>query len=674
MLKTRLFRISLVQFPGYRQEEGIDFEELFAPVARLKVVKMFVAYAAHKNFAIYQMDVKTAFLNGPLKEEVFVSQPNIFEDPDFPNHVYCLKKAIYDLKQAPRAWYDKLSSFLIEHHFTKDDIIFGSTNPVFSNRFAKLMKYNFEMSMMGDMKFFLGLQIHQSPRGIFISQSQYTLEILKRYGMEECDSISTPMATARIDVDLQGTPTNEIKYCSMIAGLMYLTASRPDIAFATFVCACHRARPREKHLKEGVMMTTKAHLEEYNFLRDKLVSWSPKKQDCTAMSTAKADNSRKQSNKLQNANETIHFKLNREEITYTVDMFRATLKLLVETLEQPFFPLADFDYIKPFLRIVGYQGPLDKVGAFFTKNLAQPWQTMFKQKKNVIQYPRFTKLIIADLMDKYESIPKRLEEDYHTIKDDIPLVTVYTTREVTVRGMLTPGDLLTDAIRDTQAYKDYEAKYGGIDRKRKRAAGETSSPRPSLKVHIRQQKPSTTTPLLPEKMKEMCETLSNKVPELTVSTTNDLMKESLPKMVNDVVNQESKSLQAVVPALISQEFVAYAPKIIEELFRIYMQNTVLNVHITTITDPKLWDVLRAKFEKSSVSAGSCRDDAFRKCDHDEHQGYDAPPEGRKVRKGKRRRKAQNWDAWVDDPVIDEDEVILEDETPEVIEEFQNVEK
>ncbi|GJZ56097.1 retrovirus-related pol polyprotein from transposon TNT 1-94 [Tanacetum coccineum] len=104
---------------GYSQQEGIDFEESFAPVARLEAVRMFVAYAAHKNFTIYQMDVKTAFLNGPLKKEVFVNQPNGFVDPNFPNHVYRLKKALYSLKQAPRAWYDKLSSFLIEHHFTK---------------------------------------------------------------------------------------------------------------------------------------------------------------------------------------------------------------------------------------------------------------------------------------------------------------------------------------------------------------------------------------------------------------------------------------------------------------------------------------------------------------------------------------------------------------------------
>ncbi|GJY77560.1 retrovirus-related pol polyprotein from transposon TNT 1-94 [Tanacetum coccineum] len=179
---------------GYKQEEDIDFEEPFALVARLEAVRIFIAFAAHKNITIFQMDVKAAFLNGPLKEEVYVSKPDGFVNPDFLDHVYRLKKALYDLKQAPQAWYDKLSSFLIEHHFTKDivdptlftqcyggdillvqvyvdDIIFGSTNPDFSKRFANLMKSNFEMSIIGELKFFLGLQVHQSPYGIFISQS-----------------------------------------------------------------------------------------------------------------------------------------------------------------------------------------------------------------------------------------------------------------------------------------------------------------------------------------------------------------------------------------------------------------------------------------------------------------------------------------------------------------------
>ncbi|GJY10717.1 retrovirus-related pol polyprotein from transposon TNT 1-94 [Tanacetum coccineum] len=196
---------------GYRQEEGIDFEESFAPVARLEVVRMFIAYVAHKNITIFQMDVKTAFLNGPLKEEVYVNQPERFIDPEFPDHVYRLKKSLYGLKQAPRAWYDKLSSFLIERRFTK---------------------------------------VHQSPRSIFISQSQYAIELLKKHGLDECVSMSTPMATERLDANLQGTLTDQTTYCRMIGGLMYLTASHPDITFATFVCARYQARPTVKHLKE----------------------------------------------------------------------------------------------------------------------------------------------------------------------------------------------------------------------------------------------------------------------------------------------------------------------------------------------------------------------------------------------------------------------------------------
>ncbi|GJY77244.1 retrovirus-related pol polyprotein from transposon TNT 1-94 [Tanacetum coccineum] len=190
----------------YRQKDRIDFEESFALVARHEVVRMFIAYNTHKNFTIFQMDVKTAFLNGLLKEEVYVSKPDGFVDPDFPNHVYKLKKALCHEDDI----------LLIQVYV--DDIIFGSTNLDFSKRFANLMIKNFEMSMMGEMKFFHGLQVHQSPCGIFIIQSQYTLEILKKHGMDGCDSISTPMATTRLDVDLHGTPTNQTKYRSMIRG------------------------------------------------------------------------------------------------------------------------------------------------------------------------------------------------------------------------------------------------------------------------------------------------------------------------------------------------------------------------------------------------------------------------------------------------------------------------
>ncbi|GJX02599.1 retrovirus-related pol polyprotein from transposon TNT 1-94 [Tanacetum coccineum] len=219
------------------REDGIDFSKnQLSPVARLEAVRIFVAYAAHKSFPIYQMDVKTAFLNGPLKEEVYVAQPDGFVDPDHPDKVYRLRKALYGLKQAPRAWYDELSKFLISKGFTKgiidptlftikygedillvqiyiDDIIFGSTNPKFSKRFEKLMHGRFEMSLMGEMKFFLGLQIHQSPRGIFINQAKYTLEILKKHGMEKGQSIGTPMATnLNLDSELSGEPVDQTDY------------------------------------------------------------------------------------------------------------------------------------------------------------------------------------------------------------------------------------------------------------------------------------------------------------------------------------------------------------------------------------------------------------------------------------------------------------------------------
>ncbi|GJW80572.1 retrovirus-related pol polyprotein from transposon TNT 1-94 [Tanacetum coccineum] len=333
---------------GYAQEEGIVFEESFAPVARLEAVRIFIAYVAHKSFLNYQMDVKTAFLNGPLKEEVYVAQPDGFVDPDHPEKVYRLRKALYELKQAPRAWYDELSKFLMSKGFTKgtinptlftmrygedillvqiyvDDIIFRSTNLKISKRFEKLMHSRFEMSLMVEMKFFLGLQIHQSSRGIFINQAKYALEILKKHGMKKCDTIGTPIATKpKLDADLSRKLVDQTDCRSKIGSLMYLASSRPDIVHAVCYCVRYQARPTKKHLKEvkrifqylrgtinmglwypkdygfqltafldadhaGYLNTPKSTSEGIQFLCDKLVSWMSKKQDCTAMSSAEAE-------------------------------------------------------------------------------------------------------------------------------------------------------------------------------------------------------------------------------------------------------------------------------------------------------------------------------------------------------------------------------------------------
>nr|GEY75619.1 retrovirus-related Pol polyprotein from transposon TNT 1-94 [Tanacetum cinerariifolium] len=256
---------------GYAQKEGVDFEESFTPVARLEAVRLFIVYDAYKSFTIYQMDVKTVFLYGPLKEEEYVNQPDGFVDPYHPDKVYRLKKALYGLKQAPRARYDELSKCLLSKGFTKgsidptlfitkhkghillvqiyvDDIIFGSTNPNLSKRFEKLMHSKFEMSMMGELQFFLGIQIHQSPHGIFINQAKYAQEILVKHGMTFCDGIGTPMATKHLDADLSGTSIDQMKYRSKVRALMYLTASRPDIMHAACYCARYQAQLTEKHL------------------------------------------------------------------------------------------------------------------------------------------------------------------------------------------------------------------------------------------------------------------------------------------------------------------------------------------------------------------------------------------------------------------------------------------
>nr|GEV50820.1 hypothetical protein [Tanacetum cinerariifolium] len=279
---------------GYAQKEGVDFEESFAPVARLEAVWLFIC------------------------EEVYVNQPDGFVDPYHPDKVYRLKKALYGLKQAPRAWYDELSNFLVSKGFSKgsidptlfitkhgedillvqiyvDDIIFGSTNLKLSKQFEILMHNKFEMSMLGELKLFLRIQIHQSPRGIFINQDKYAQEILMKHGMTSCDSTGTLMATKHLDADLSGTPVDQTKYQSMVGTLMYLTASRPDIVHATCYCAHYQAKPTEKHLtavkwifwylKDTINMELWYPKDTGG---DKLVSWSSKKQDCTSMSFAEA--------------------------------------------------------------------------------------------------------------------------------------------------------------------------------------------------------------------------------------------------------------------------------------------------------------------------------------------------------------------------------------------------
>ncbi|KAJ9536406.1 hypothetical protein OSB04_un000419 [Centaurea solstitialis] len=333
---------------GYRQQEGIDYDQTFAPVARLEAIRMFLAYAAYKDFTVFQMDVKTAFLYGHLKEEVYVTQPEGFVDPDHPDYVYILDKALYGLKQAPRAWYEELSTYLLSKGFKKgyvdstlfimkegdhivviqvyvDDIIFGSTSKDLCKKFETIMTQEFKMSMMGEINFFLGLQVKQFTDGIFINQSKYIFDLLKKYDMSSCNSIGTPMATGnKIGPDHEGKDVDLRTYRGMVGSLMYLTASRPDIMFATCVCARYQAKPKESHLAAvkrifrylkgtpyyglwypkglgfelqaysdadygGCNMDRKSTSGHIQLLGNKLVSWASKKQQCVSTSTAESE-------------------------------------------------------------------------------------------------------------------------------------------------------------------------------------------------------------------------------------------------------------------------------------------------------------------------------------------------------------------------------------------------
>ncbi|GKE15442.1 putative ribonuclease H-like domain-containing protein [Tanacetum coccineum] len=240
---------------GYTQEEGIDYDEVFAPVARIEAIRLFLAYALFKDFIVYQMDVKSAFLDGKIEEEVYVCQPLGFEDPEFPDKVYKVEKALYGLHQAPRAWYETLSTYLLDNGFQRgqidktlyikrvkgdillvqvyaDDIIFGSTKKALCNEFEKLMHKKFQMSSMGELTFFLGLQVIQKDDGIFISQDKYVDEILKKFSFSTVKTASTPIETSKpLLNDAEAEDVDVHLYRSMFGSLMYLTSSRPDIIY-----------------------------------------------------------------------------------------------------------------------------------------------------------------------------------------------------------------------------------------------------------------------------------------------------------------------------------------------------------------------------------------------------------------------------------------------------------
>jgi hypothetical protein len=241
---------------GYAKMEGLDFDETFAPVAILEAIRMFLAYSCHKRFKVYQMDVKSGFLNGDLSEEVYMEKLEGFKLSDNPDLVCKLKKSLYGLKQTPRAWYHRLNTYLKDKGFKRgttdnnlyiktedidllivlvyvDDIIFGCNKDSLVQWFASAMESEFEMSMKGELSFFLGLQITQRPERMFISQEKYLREMMKRFQMEDSKLVGTPMVIGcKFSKDDDSPDVDQNSYRSMIGSLMYITTSRLDIMHA----------------------------------------------------------------------------------------------------------------------------------------------------------------------------------------------------------------------------------------------------------------------------------------------------------------------------------------------------------------------------------------------------------------------------------------------------------
>ncbi|WVZ67196.1 LOW QUALITY PROTEIN: hypothetical protein U9M48_016311 [Paspalum notatum var. saurae] len=320
------------RLPGVSSKEGIDYEETFAPVARSEAIRILLAFAASKGFKLQQMDIKSAFLNGFIEEEIYVRQPPGFESARFPDRVYKLRKALYGPKQALRAWYAK---FLLKSGFVMgsvdktlfllsrggdttivriyvDDIIFGgSSHALFC---FERMSGEFEMSLMGELQFFLGLQIKQGPEGTFVHQAKYTRDILKKFEIGDSKPMTTPMSTnTALNADEDGEAVDQKEFRGM-----------PDIQFAVCLCARYQASPRTSHRQAvkrifrylkftpelglwyssgsslflrgfsdadhaGCRIDRKSTSGTYQLLGTSLVSWFSRKQASVSLSTTEAE-------------------------------------------------------------------------------------------------------------------------------------------------------------------------------------------------------------------------------------------------------------------------------------------------------------------------------------------------------------------------------------------------
>nr|GEX08027.1 hypothetical protein [Tanacetum cinerariifolium] len=517
------------------QEEGIDFEESFAPVAWIEAIRIFIVNASSKNMIIYQMDVKTAFLNSDLQEEVYVSQPEGFEDPDHPTHVYRLKKALYRLKQAPREWYDTLSKFLMANKFSKgvvdptlfmqksgkhillvqiyvDDIIFASTDPTACNIFSK------EMS------------------------SKNVYDGTNLYGMDLSDPIDTPMVDRlKLDENLLGILVDQTRFRGMVGSLMYLTASRPGLVFAVCMYARYQSKPTKKHfeaikqvfwylkgtinmglwyLKDNCMALTayadadhagcqysrRSTSGSAEFLGDRLVSWSSKKQRSATILTT--------------------------EFTLSVDLLGKALEITPVDLAHPFVSPPGGDAVMDFVNKL-------------RQDVSQG-QPHTPSSANVMRYHHKNKW-------SKHNIHRRPESAVHVTRDDFligNLKFVPKGEKYEVFRMTIPKHLSTEAIQQSPYYQQYlviaaQKPKATEERKKKTVFKAVRSKKPAP---VKQTKPALAKQPKSPKKKHSKPTLSRKVGKGKPS-----LKLRRAQVTHDATTRPSSQPQDETSEKVSQE-------------------------------------------------------------------------------------------------------------------------
>nr|GEW12621.1 putative ribonuclease H-like domain-containing protein [Tanacetum cinerariifolium] len=498
---------------GYKQEEGIDYDEVFAPVSRIEAIRLFLAYASFMGFMVYQMDVKSSSLYEKTEEEVYVCQPPRFVDPDHPDKVYKVAKALYSLHQAPRACYETLTKYLLGNGFHRgkidqtlfikrqngdilliqvyvDDIMFCSTKKELCNEFERLMKDRFQMSSIRELTFFLGLQVKKNKDRIFISQDKYVTEVLRKFNLSDAKTASTPVDTEKPLVkDADGDDVDVHLYRSMIRSLMYLTASRPYIIDSLFELVAYTDSDYV-----GASLDRKSTTEGCQFLGGRLISWQCKKQAVVATSTTEyafTENLTIYTSLIQQFWQTTAANtLNTREVQITAIIY-GNVKLVSEASIRRHLKLEDSDGISTLPNIEIFE-KLALMGTYIAHTLTQRlFSNMGRASKGYtgVDISLFQTMLVQvpTLQGKGSRIPA---ESHHTLSgDNLCFIIVYLDPRISPVIHQPPQELSIKDMEDLkQHYLDELKRLSNLEYRDEIKIAELKENFTSMSIEIRKKK------------------------------------------------------------------------------------------------------------------------------------------------------------------------------------------